>query len=64
MNFIDIIIVLLVLFAAFKGFRSGLIKELISLISLIIGVYIASHFSVYVEKKLNHFYLQIHIILK
>ena len=54
MNFIDIIIIILVLLAAFKGFSRGIIKELISLISLIAGVYIASHFSVYVEKHLNN----------
>ena len=54
MNFIDIIIVILVLLAAFKGFSRGLIKELISLISLIAGVYIASNFSAYVEKHLNN----------
>ena len=54
MNFIDIIIVILVLLAAFKGFSRGLIKELISLISLISGVYIASNFSVYIEKHLNY----------
>jgi len=53
-NFIDIIIIILVLLAAFKGFSRGIIKELISLISLIAGVYIASHFSVYVEKHLNN----------
>jgi len=56
MNFIDIIIIILVLLAAFKGFGNGLIKELVSLLSLIIGVYIASNFSVYFEKYLiKHF---------
>ena len=59
MNFIDIIIIILVLLAAFKGFSRGLIKELISLISLIAGVYIASHFSVYVEKNLNDIFPKI-----
>jgi len=59
MNFIDIIIVILVLIAAFKGFVNGLIKELISLISLVVGVYIASHFSVYVEKQLNYIFPKI-----
>lgn len=54
MNFIDIIIVILLLLAAFKGFRNGLIKELISLISLIAGIYAASYFSVYVEQQLNY----------
>ena len=50
MNYIDIIIVLLVLFFAYKGFKRGLIKELISLIALIAGIYIANHFSVFLEK--------------
>ena len=59
MNFIDIIIVILVLIAAFKGFVNGLIKELISLIALIVGLYIASHFSVYVEKQLNYIFPKI-----
>ena len=54
MNFIDIIIIILVLIAALKGFVSGLIKELISLISLIAGIYVASYFSVYVEQQLNY----------
>ena len=54
MNFIDIIIIILVLIAAFKGFVNGLIKELISLISLIAGIYVASYFSVYVEQQLNY----------
>ena len=54
MNFIDIIIVILVLLAAFKGFSNGLIKELISLTSLISGIYAASYFSLYVEQQLNY----------
>ena len=54
MNFIDIIIIILVLLAAFKGFSRGLIKELVSLISLVSGVYIASNFSAYIEKHLNY----------
>ena len=54
MNFIDIIIIILVLIAAFKGFVNGLIKELISIISLISGIYVASYFSVYVEQQLNY----------
>ena len=58
-HYIDIIIVISVLIAAFKGFANGLIKELISLIALIVGVYIASHFSVYVEKQLNYIFPKI-----
>ena len=59
MNFIDIIIIILVLLVSFKGFGRGLIKELVSLLSLIAGVYIASNFSVYVEKYLNYYFPKI-----
>jgi len=52
MNYIDIIIAILVLLAAFKGLTRGLIKELVSLISLVAGIYIASNFSVFLENYL------------
>ena len=55
MNYIDIIIILLVLFAAFKGFSRGFIKAVLSLISLIAGVYIATNFSVFFEKYLTNY---------
>ena len=52
MNYIDIIIVILVLLAAIKGFTRGLIKEIVSLISLVVGVYLAITFSVLFENYL------------
>lgn len=52
MNYIDIIISVLLLLAIYKGFKNGLIKELISLISLVVGIYIAVNFSFYLEKHL------------
>ena len=52
MNFIDIIISVFVLFFAYKGIKRGLIKELISLLSLIIGIYIAINFSFLLEDYL------------
>lgn len=52
MNFIDIIISIFVLFFAYKGIKRGLIKELISLLSLIIGIYIAINFSFLLEDYL------------
>ena len=54
MNYIDIIIILLVLLAAFKGFSRGFIKAVLYLISLIAGLYIATNFSVYFEKYLTN----------
>ena len=53
MNYIDIIIILLLLFASYKGLKRGLIKELVSLISLILGIYIASNFSFFLDSYLS-----------
>lgn len=45
MNYIDIIIGLLLLFAAIGGFRKGLVSELASLAALILGIWGAIEFS-------------------
>lgn len=45
MNYIDIIIGLLLLFAAISGFRKGLISELASLAALVLGIWGAIEFS-------------------
>src|SRR5690554_2041409 len=45
MNYIDIILVLFLLFAAINGFRKGLILEVASLAALILGVWGAIEFS-------------------
>lgn len=45
MNYIDIIIVIPLIFAGFKGFTRGLVIELASLAGLILGIYAAYHFS-------------------
>ena len=45
MNYIDLILVLLLLFAAINGFRKGLISEVASLAALILGVWGAIEFS-------------------
>jgi membrane protein required for colicin V production len=45
MNYIDIIIGLLLLFAAIGGYRKGLISEFISLAALILGIWGAINFS-------------------
>ena len=56
MNYIDIIILILVTFFCYKGFKRGLIKEMISLLSLIVGIYLASQFSFFLEDQLiKHF---------
>ena len=45
MNYIDIVIGLLLLFAAIGGLRKGLISELASLAALILGIWGAIEFS-------------------
>ncbi len=45
MNYIDIILALLLVLAAFNGFRKGLIVELASLAALVLGIWGAIEFS-------------------
>ena len=52
MNYIDIIIAILVILAAVKGFSRGIIKEIISCFALIVGIYIAANFSIFLESYL------------
>lgn len=45
MNYIDIVLVILLVFSAIGGFKNGLIVELASLAALILGIWGAIHFS-------------------
>ncbi len=45
MNYIDIILALLLVLAAFNGFRKGLVVELASLAALVLGIWGAIEFS-------------------
>lgn len=45
MNFLDIIIVVPLLWALYKGFKKGLIIEIASLAALLLGIYGGIHFS-------------------
>lgn len=45
MNYIDIILIILLVLAAFNGFRRGLISEVASLAALVLGVWGAIEFS-------------------
>ena len=51
MNYLDIIIAVPLLYGLIKGFSNGLVKEVTSLLSLFIGVYVAINFSEYLEPK-------------
>jgi membrane protein required for colicin V production len=57
MNTIDIVLVLLLVFAFYKGFKNGLLIEVASIIALIAGLYCAFHFSdlaaVFIADKLD-----------
>jgi len=51
MNYLDIIIAVPLLYGLIKGFSNGLVKEVTSLLSLFVGVYVAINFSEYLEPK-------------
>ena len=45
MNFIDIIIIVPLGYAAWQGFKKGFIIELFTLLALLVGIYAGIHFS-------------------
>ncbi len=53
MNWLDIVLAIPLLWFTYKGFRNGLIIELASLAALILGIFIALHFSFYAEDYLR-----------
>jgi len=53
MNWLDIALAIPLLWFTYKGFRNGLIIELASLAALILGIYVALHFSFYAEEYLR-----------
>ena len=53
MNWLDIVLAIPILWFTYKGIRNGLVIELASLGALIIGVFVALHFSFYVEDYLR-----------
>jgi membrane protein required for colicin V production len=53
MNYLDIILAIPLLWAAYKGFSKGLVVEIASLIAIVLGVLGAIHFSFYVSNALK-----------
>lgn len=53
MNWLDIVLAIPLLWFTFKGFKNGFIIELASLAALVLGIYMAMHFSFYVEEYLS-----------
>ena len=55
MNYLDIIIIVPLIWGAFNGFRKGLIVEVASLIALVAGVYGAMEFSFFMSDLLAQY---------
>ncbi len=55
MNYVDIILLLPLLYGAYKGFSKGLIIEIATLLGLVLGVFIAIKYSGYTEEFLRDF---------
>ena len=53
MNSLDIAIATPLLYGLIKGFSNGLIKEITDLLSLVLGIYIAVNFSIFLEPHLS-----------
>lgn len=45
MNFLDIVIIVPIVYAAYKGFKHGFVIELFTLLALFVGIYAGIHFS-------------------
>ena len=55
MGFLDIILGVVLAFALYKGIRNGLFVELASLVSLLLGIYVAVKFSSFMKEFLAGF---------
>lgn len=55
MNYLDIIIAIILFLFAFKGFRKGLIIEVVTLLAFAVGIYGAMHFSDFTAEHLQDF---------
>lgn len=53
MNWLDIVLAIPLLWFMIKGFRNGFVIELASLAALILGIFVALHFSFYAEDYLR-----------
>jgi membrane protein required for colicin V production len=53
MNWLDIVLAIPLIWFTYKGFRNGFIIELASLAALILGIYVAMHFSFYAQDYLQ-----------
>ncbi len=55
MNYLDIIIIIVLVWGFYNGFKKGAVYMLISLLAIVIGIYAAIHFSYLLVGKLGEF---------
>lgn len=53
MNFVDILILIPLIYAGWKGFQHGIIIEVFTLLALLVGIYAGIHFSDFTAKWLK-----------
>ena len=53
MNYIDILLLIPIIYAAWKGFKHGLIIEIFTLLALFVGIYVGIHFSDFTARYLR-----------
>lgn len=56
MNFIDILLIVPLIYAGYKGFKHGLIIEVFTLLALFVGLYAGIHFSDFMASKLKEWF--------
>jgi len=55
MNYLDIIIIIVLVWGFYSGFKKGVVYMLISLLAIVVGIYAAIHFSYLLVGKLGEF---------
>ena len=56
MNYIDFILIVIIIWGAFNGFKKGLINELASIISLVLAIFFANNYYLFLNKKLYNLF--------
>lgn len=54
MSLLDIFLLVPLAYGAWRGFRKGLIIEIFTLLAIVVGIYMAVHFSDLVSNKINN----------
>lgn len=56
MNWLDVVLIIPMLWFTYKGFRNGFVVELASLAALVLGIFVALHFSYYTAGLLREYF--------